>query len=168
MQGADLLQTVAEVSVAFAGFTGVVLAFGRRADRPWSPMDVYRFRVLLGASLQALLLSLIPFLLHYAGASERTTWAASSFLVCLLLLVVTAVDLRYLGPIREQIPRADRLLGVGIGVGFVFVFPVQIANVLGAFTTGSIAAYLGALIYYLAMSSLMFLRLLAGVGLERD
>ena len=41
MQGEQILQTIAEVSVAFAGFTGVVLAFGRRSDRAWSPMDVY-------------------------------------------------------------------------------------------------------------------------------
>ncbi len=130
-------------------------------------MDIYRFRVLLGSSLQALLLSLTPFLLHYAGLPERTTWAASSLLVCLLLVVVTVVDLRFLAPIRDGIPRSDRVLGVLIAAGFVCIFAVQVANVFGVFEAGAFAAYLAALIYYLAMSSLMFLRLLAGVGLER-
>ena len=130
-------------------------------------MDVYRFRVLLGASLQALMLSVIPFLLHHAGLAESTTWATSSFLVCVLFVVIGAADLRFLGGIRDQIPRSDRVLGVAIARGFVCVFVIQVANVFGTFTAGAFAAYLSALIYYLGMSSLMFIRLLAGVGLER-
>ena len=168
MEGENVLQTVAEVAVAFAGFTGVVLAFGRRSDRAWSPMDIYRFRVLLGASLQTLLLSLIPLLLYHSGASERTTWAASSFLVCILLIVILTNDLRYLAPIRDQMARADRILGVIVSVGFACVFAAQVANVFGVFGSRAFAAYLGALIYYLTMASLMFLRLLSSVGLDSE
>jgi len=88
--------------------------------------------------------------------------------VCALLVVITAVDLRYLAPIREHIPRADRILGIGISVGFACVFAAQVANVLGVFGPHAFAAYLGALVYYLTMASLMFLRLLAGVGLDSE
>ncbi len=51
LQGSDVLTILAEIFVAFAGFTGIVTALGHRSEGKWRPVDVIRFRALLEASL---------------------------------------------------------------------------------------------------------------------
>jgi len=53
MQEEAALAIVAEVPVALAGFTGVVAAFGSHGRSTWSPIDLMRFRIMLGTSLAA-------------------------------------------------------------------------------------------------------------------
>lgn len=167
MQGEGILQTIAELAVAFTGFTGVVAVFGRRADEPWAPLELFRFRVLLGASLAALLFSLLPFVMHYAGASARTTWALGSGLVALHLAAVALLDARYLLRVAPGKDRAPRYPGeIVVGAVALGVVAVQLLNVVGLLGGGSFAGYLVALVYYLFVAALNFVRLLAreGVG----
>jgi hypothetical protein len=165
VQGEGILQTIAEISVAFTGFTGVVAVFGRRADQPWIPLELFRFRVLLGASLAALLFSLLPFIFHYAGVSNRLTWTAGSALITLHLAIVAAHDARTLVRIPRERHRAPlhgpELLVSAIALG---VWLIQVLNVLSFFGDRSFAAYLVALIYYLFVAAVNFIRLLAPAG----
>ncbi len=54
------LETVSEIGVALAGFSGIVTALSDRADQPWGPADWYRLKALLIWSLGAALLALLP------------------------------------------------------------------------------------------------------------
>jgi hypothetical protein len=167
MQGEAILETIAELSVAFTGFTGVVAVLGRRSAAPWAPLEVFRFRVLLGASLAALLFSLLPFPLHYARLSEEATWRTGSTLVAIHLATVAALDARSLAAVRREAGR-QALLGLEAAVSFVavIVFSVQVLNAFGYFSTNPFAPYFGALLYYLLVSALNFVRLLARVGVD--
>ena len=73
MQGEGILETIAELSVAFTGSreSSQSSAPSRRAVGRPRRLSLPRF---LGASLEALLFSLLPFLLHHAGLSEIATW----------------------------------------------------------------------------------------------
>jgi hypothetical protein len=80
MEQSDVFLTLTEVSVAFAGFSGIVAVFGRRDPGTWSLGDRYRFFSLVETSLVAALLSLVPFGCMAMGLSPRTLWTLSSVL----------------------------------------------------------------------------------------
>lgn len=160
LQGEGILQTIAELSVAFAGFTGVVVAFGRRPGRGAS-IDAHAFVAMLASSLQALLFSMLPFLMAAAGMTEPRLWRVGSACMLVGLALGASADLRYGW-------RADRSEWRGFDRGLAFVVPVlglsaigaQLLNVLGA-VGRPFAAYLGGLLFFLTFSSGMFVRLLA-------
>ncbi len=79
MQYSDLLQTFAEIAVAFAGFASLIGLFGRSSD---SAQKV-RLIGMVRAALLATAFSLVPFVPLALGAQEVTAWriAAGLFLL---------------------------------------------------------------------------------------
>ena len=90
LQDTDPLQTIAEIAIALAGFTGVVAYLGERARGEWRAVDLFRFKNLLTCSIAALLLSFAPILIHKLGALESTAWRWSSGMTAAILVVVFA------------------------------------------------------------------------------
>ncbi len=74
----DLLLTMAEVSVAFAGFASITMLFRGRSDGEWKFADVLRYGAMLRGSLSACFFSLLPVVLSRAGVSETWTWSLTS------------------------------------------------------------------------------------------
>jgi hypothetical protein len=74
----DLLLTMAEVAVAFAGFASITVLFRGRSDGKWAIPDVFRYGAMLRGSLCACLFSLLPVVLLRAGVSEYWTWPLTS------------------------------------------------------------------------------------------
>jgi hypothetical protein len=160
LQGEGILQTIAELSVAFAGFTGVVVAFGRRPHQGESSINAHAFKAMLAASLQALLFSVLPFLLGASGLSEPRLWRVASAFMLLGLLAGAGVDVHFA---RQTDPgewtrfdRAFRLLIPFFGLAAVIG---QVFNLLGG-VERPFAPYLGGLLFFLFFSSVMFVRLL--------
>jgi len=79
----DLLLTMSEVSVAFAGFASITVLFRGRSAGEWEIADVLRYGAMLRGSLCACLFSLFPVVLFQSGVSEFWTWSLTS--VCLLV-----------------------------------------------------------------------------------
>jgi preprotein translocase subunit SecY len=71
------LQTIAEISIAFAGFSGLVIALRRKAG-PLTDVHKYRLRVLLTLAFGAMFLSLLPEILSHYGTGPDTLWARCS------------------------------------------------------------------------------------------
>jgi hypothetical protein len=76
----DFLFTVAEVAVAFAGFTGLVTVLTQRLAKIQREFDIVRFRDMLLLSLIVAAFSLFPTLPAVFGASEETRWRVSALL----------------------------------------------------------------------------------------
>ena len=76
----DTLILMVEAAVAIAGFTGVVVVFGRRSTGDWSKLELIRIRNLLGTSFSVLFLSLSTLLLLHTGIGPETTWRVGSAL----------------------------------------------------------------------------------------
>jgi hypothetical protein len=74
----ELLLTMAEVAVAFAGFASITVLFRGRSGGKWAIPDVFRYGAMLRGSLCACLLSLLPVALFRAGVSEPWTWSLTS------------------------------------------------------------------------------------------
>jgi len=78
MDRVELLVGIAEIAIALAGFTGVVVAFGSRSHGSWHPGDRLRLAFLLEASLTAAGFSLLALLVLSIYPDEPFTWALLS------------------------------------------------------------------------------------------
>jgi hypothetical protein len=76
VDSAGTLELIAELAVAFAGFTGLVGAF--RLGSLNDPGTRLELRVLIEFSLITLILALIPLFLHEIGISEALKWRIST------------------------------------------------------------------------------------------
>lgn len=73
----EVLLTLAEISVAFAGFSSIVATFQKRSGDDGASFDHFRFWIMLEFSLASLLFSLLPFALYFAGLSGPAVWSSA-------------------------------------------------------------------------------------------
>ena len=83
MEHQDLLQTFAEVAVAFAGFSAVVSMFDRRVDDDDPRVRHYRIRVMVEYSLCVAIFAFVPYLLNEIFVCEEVAWRVSSALLAI-------------------------------------------------------------------------------------
>jgi hypothetical protein len=80
MQPSEALSTAAQVSVALAGFAGIIVAFRTGSVHEWEPVDKFRLRLLLTNSVLPLTFSLFAMLLLSIEPPPQWTWRACSAL----------------------------------------------------------------------------------------
>ena len=90
MQSHEILQTISEVAVALAGFSGVVAVLGRRGRGDWSSAELLQLRTLVEPSLVALFGSFFPGTFRLASQSEVLVWRLSNGALALLGLAAVA------------------------------------------------------------------------------
>ena len=73
----DSLQTIAEISIGLAGFSGLVVAL-RKDPGPFDDIQKYRLRILFSLSFGAMFLSLLPDTLVNFGVPDERVWINSS------------------------------------------------------------------------------------------
>ncbi len=83
----DTLYILAELSIALAGFTGIVTALGRRAERRWEPDERARLESLLWAAGGGVVASLAPPIAASSGMAEATVWRLGNGVFALAHLV---------------------------------------------------------------------------------
>jgi len=131
----DALSTVAELAVAFAGFSGIVAALDRREQGSLFPEDRMRFAALIGASLSTTAFALLPFALLEMFSDASHAWAVSSAVYVPYAVTIIFVLERNLRRARLEDPdlihRVSSLpLRVSSYVGFPLVIVLQLANVM--------------------------------------
>ena len=84
----NLLLTIAEVSIGFAGFAGIVALFGRRSAGPWSASDQTRFNALIRGALVSLFGAFLPLAIHYVSPSDSSPWGPASTVFGFVFLVL--------------------------------------------------------------------------------
>jgi hypothetical protein len=65
-----VLNTLAEVAITLAGFSGVVVVFRLRGAQSWSPAELRFLWLFIGDSFLVLFFSLLPFPLALANWSD--------------------------------------------------------------------------------------------------
>lgn len=151
-----------EASVAIAGFSGVVVAVGRRATGEWSPLERSRLLNLLSTSFAVLFYSLGALVLLHAGTAETILWRIGSMGWALGATGAIVIVARRLA----QIPRGDaerpstasRVFWLG-GTG-VFVA----LSLLNAFTLGDFWPFLASQVWLFGLACMSFSRLLLVLG----
>ena len=109
MSESSLLETTAEVAVAFAGFIGVFLVLARRDGR-FPADDSLTIRVIVAGSVGAVFYSALPLVLHALGVSGASLWRISSATTGLISAAVTA----YMIPHLRAIPLAERYPSISL------------------------------------------------------
>lgn len=157
MAESEILLTVAELAVAFAGFASLVGILGKPTTVDAARMNAARLQAMLESALVALAFALIPLLPHLFGSSETVAWrlAAAGF---------GTTNLVRLWRFATRIPEI-RAAGGSMGWSLVVVL-AQIISVLvllvvavGVAGESAAAAYVLALFIALFVSGVFFQRL---------
>ncbi len=161
MQNSEVLLTLADVSVAFAGFAGLAGVLRRY----FAPADHWiagaRLRGLIENALIALAFSLLPFALERLGLTGNLLWRYASFMFGVGWLAAGAAAIRY--HVRSAKEGSPRIPHVRNSV-FVIIFltsAAQIMNSSALFGNRADAVYLFGLYAALGVSGLLFMRLMA-------
>jgi len=171
MPAESLLLAITQVAVAIAGFSGLIAAIRTAAPEGWHPRDIWSLSWMLGASVGALVLGLLPLWLGLFDLS-----------IALVFRLASAVACAYMGGfVAIMVLRGRRLTRRGHPPR-VRVFPGAIAALLGlcALSLGAGAAgllgdalvgvYVGSLVALLVASVsvlAVFLVLLARLAQDR-
>ena len=115
MDTQSILTTVAEVSVAIAGFTGVVAVLGNRRNHDWSPEERLQLRTLVETSLTALFASFAPSVLYLALTAEPAVWRGANLFLGMLHLANLVAFLRRATDARPTTSQKG-LLAVGVAM----------------------------------------------------
>ncbi len=103
MSESDVLLTIAEVAVAFAGFASLVGVLGQRSSADDPRVIGLRMRAMLLSSLMVVAFSIFPIILTRYGASPDLTWRTSS----LALFAVMACYYVWFWAILRGLRRSD-------------------------------------------------------------
>ena len=168
MEHGDLLQTIAEVGAALAGFAGVISIFRERLPGPEQQIHVHSARNIIEASLGVVLFSFAPPIVHGLGASPELAWRVSSALAALALLV----EMLFLIPRTHQLARtvAGKSLltfepGLSIPASLIAAITLVLlsANALGLFERAP-TVYVLSLLGPLVGAGMVFVRLIIIAG----
>lgn len=165
----DLLQTFAEVAVAFAGFAAVVSAFDRRAAQDDARIRHYRIRVMVEYSLCVSIFAFVPYLLNATLGSEDLAWRGASALLAIswstIGLSAQSRARRIFG--RSALSIAPAFSAISNILGYAGA-AILILNTLGFPIRSPGASYIVGLFLPLLQSALYFLRMIAhGDPLDR-
>jgi hypothetical protein len=162
MQGSDILTVIAEISVALAGFSGIVVALRHRALESWPAHEFSRFRNMLELAAYSIFFALFPFLPYHLGASSEVIWSLSSFALAAGLSGWLALTLyRTRGLVRKSFPAAWFWLYT---FGTVASSLLALVNALGLVGTPQLGVYLVCLGWMLFFAISLFVRLALGPG----
>ena len=145
----ETLLTIAEIAVAFAGFTGLIGLFISRNRGVVAEGEVLRFRTMLDYSLITLLAALFPLLPAALQLSDAAIWRISSIAMLLglagyWLIIGGSLYRRSVGN-RDE---ASRFIGVFVG-GDVILAVLLVENAAGLLHTPSFFAYMVAVLWQL-------------------
>jgi len=160
MEPTSTLELIAQLSVAMAGFSSVVVAYGRRHEKGWTISDRIRLSLLVGDSLAVMFFAVLPLVLQGGyQVSSGFTWGLSS---ALLGIYTLARGLMILPRVRGNVGMGDNSLHPLVifltSLCLIGTVAVQILNLVGThpplpghFVTG--------LWLLLSSASMQFLRL---------
>jgi len=109
MSEASLLETTAEVSVAFTGFIGIFLVLAARDGR-FAAGDAFMIRLIVICSIFPVFFAALPLVLHALGMAGAPLWRLASGVIAVADAVIVAYFVR---EARRLAPGEGRALNYG-------------------------------------------------------
>lgn len=156
----DTFQTIAEISIAFAGFTGLIVAFRKDAG-PLNDVQKYRLTVLLSLAFGAMFLSLLPEVLVNLGLRDAPVWRWACGVSALFSLGFLAWWLLASRRIVRQVPEIFHWSAFSrMAAGHVVVLALQLSVVLQLNIDIGAGILSAGLLWYLLHAAQQFVRML--------
>ena len=171
---AELLLCFAEIAVALAGFSGLIVAIRATAAEGWHPRDIWSLSWMMGASVGVLFLALLPlwlsgFDLATPAAYRVSAIVASVYCGGLLILMPTIGRVLTRRGYPRRVPFFPAAMVTILTIGLAAVAAVAAGAVPPARYHGVYAGGLIALLLVASLALAVFLVLLAkAVGGRRQ
>ena len=156
----ESLQTIAEISIGLAGFSGLIVAL-RKNPGPLTDVQKYRLRILFAMTFGAMFLSLLPdLLLNFAVPDERIWFDSSTAMLTYSLFFVTwmIAGARRIAKVAPEI--FHWTVFSTLTAGHIIVLLLQLAVMTGFIEDRAPGAYNLGLIWYLIHAAQQFTRML--------
>ena len=172
MEGEGFLAAIAQIAVALAGFSGLVVATRDASPTGWSARDLWSLAWMFGASLGALFLALLPNLLFFLRLRTEIVWVLASLLMA-AFLVVFALTMAFASRKLSRLGEPPRvryfstaatllLLGCGCLAGFAAL------GIFGQAAVGVFVLGLMACLLVSALALVVFLLIFARTAKTRS
>lgn len=158
MEDFDQLLLITEVSVALAGFAGVVAAFQHREGTPASRGETLGIAMMVNIGLVAACFYLLPQVLTGLGVSLHLSWRISSGLMFLNYLVFYYYIIRNMRGVKVRKASSKLVYSALYFMGLVFL----VVNAMNALTFGFEGVrgpFFASLVLPLVVAGYMFARL---------
>ncbi len=156
----DILQTIAEISIGLAGFSGLIVAL-RKSPGPLSDVQKFRLKILFANAFGAMFLSLLPNLLSGFGMPETRIWFDSAAAMLGYSLIFAAWIVVAGNRIAKVAPEIfNWLIFYSLTGGHVIVVILQGAVMTGLVQQRAPGAYTLGLVWYLMHATYQFVRML--------
>jgi hypothetical protein len=155
MHSADLQLTIAEVSVAVAGFSAVVVTLNAKPVRAWDETDRLNLRLLIQVAFLTILFALLPSILD-VSLEPDALWSVALWAYGLVHLLDVG---SFLMGMTKHTPRVF----LGTACCGVAVALTQIAVAWAGSTTARETTYVASLVWHLYVTFLAFVLLLYGI-----
>lgn len=146
----DLLFTLAEIAVAMAGFSAVVVVFRRRDQVGWAPADADRFNGMVLHSMASAFFCVLPSLLRVFTEDPALVWSFGSAAIGVQILAHCIVVYR----LPSTGGSALGSLIAGLAVGFLCGL-----NVLGIGFDREFRPYLVGVLWHVLQAGVLFVML---------
>lgn len=156
----DFLQTIAEISIGLAGFSGLVVAL-RKSPGPLTDVQKYRLKILFSNTFAAMFLSLLPDLLLSFRVPENRIWFDASAAMCgfsLIFAIWIVVAGRRIASVAPEI--FHWAIFYTLTGAHVVVALMQAAVMAGFIEARAPGAFALGLIWYLMHAAYQFVRML--------
>ena len=159
MAESEAFQTLSEFGIALAGFTSIVVVFGRGGGA-FHPVDRFRVFSALIPSLGGAFLALLPVGLDLVGFSHTAVWRASSLVLVFAIityLVFVTIQIRRLPPEASAL-LSSHLIRLFLSL-FSFAILAGFLNVTGVLFSPQGGAYFFAVLSVLVIGAIVFVRM---------
>jgi len=158
----EILLTISELSVAFAGFASLASILGQRFSKDDPRLDAGRLLNMLTASLAITVLSLAPLLPMLLEWSPRTAWGASGAVGLATMASLSPAMLRRVRQMRQYqgFNSPANLASYGLAVFAALGFA---SSALGFPSSNPFFAYFGSIVALLTMCATLFFRVIASL-----
>jgi len=163
----DLLLTIAEVSVALAGFSAIVGLLGNRSGRSGIKVDALRLQVMLEISLSVAAAAFLPVLISLFNFEVWTTWRIATALW--LAIAIPSEIIAWFRTREMPDMKLDRLNVNTINWALCLLSDaVMFIVMIGFFEARAGALYMLALFVYLSSAAILFVQFAASTFMPSD
>lgn len=86
MEDLEIYNTLAQIAISLIGFSGIVVVFGDRFKRSWTPDEALKFYALIAPPLTAFFCAFIPDILNTISEDVNLIWKLSNAILGILHL----------------------------------------------------------------------------------